>query len=76
MPLGDDVPPVAEQIRSGNPRIVTPLARVPPRQPDQTGSFGADLAAGQRYGLVCYVRNPDGQTHAALGMTSEFRAGQ
>lgn len=76
VPLGDDVPPVDEQIRSRNPRLVTPLARVPPRQPNQTGSFAADLAAGQRYGLVCYVRNPDGQNHASLGMSSEFRAGQ
>lgn len=76
VPLGEDVPPVAEQIRSGNPRVVTPLARVPPRQPNQTGLFAADLAAGQRYALVCYVRNPDGQAHAALGMSSEFRAGR
>ncbi|MEJ7763985.1 MAG: hypothetical protein WKF86_00655 [Acidimicrobiales bacterium] len=75
VPLPDDVPPVAEQIGSGNPRLVTPLARVPPRQPGENGSFAVDLVPGRRYALVCYVRNAEGKPHASIGMSSEFRAG-
>lgn len=75
VPLDADVPPIAEQLRSGDRRVVRPIARVPPRRPGQNGSFAVDLAPHERYAFVCYVRSPDGQAHASLGMGSEFRTG-
>lgn len=75
VPLDAGVPPIAEQLRSAERRVVRPIARVPPRRPGQDGSFAVDLVAEERYAFVCYVRNADGQAHALLGMGSEFRTG-
>jgi hypothetical protein len=33
-----------------------------------------DLVPGQRYALVCFARDAEDQSHALLGMATEFRA--
>ncbi len=67
-----DVPPIDVQLR-GTKRAFAPIiADLPPRSPDTTTSVAVDLAPG-RYGLVCFVRDPDGQQHAQKGMAAEFR---
>lgn len=73
LPLGDDFPPIDEQVRGEQRRVVTPFAGVPPRGPGETGTFAVDLAPGQRYAFVCFAEDPDGRSHALEGMTSEFR---
>jgi hypothetical protein len=45
---------------------------MPARPPGSTTSVAVDLAPG-RYGLVCFLPDPDGQQHAQKGMSSEFR---
>jgi hypothetical protein len=74
--LPEDLPPIDEQIRGSTRQFVAPFAGTYPRPPGATATFAVDLVAGRRYGLVCFVQDPDGQTHALKGMTSEFRAGQ
>lgn len=45
------------------------------RGPGASGEFAVDLPPG-RYALTCFVRDPDGQSHAIKGMAVEFRATQ
>ena len=73
MPLAEDFPPIDQQIRGGNRRVVTPFAGFLPRKPGEIGTFDVDLGAGRRYALVCFARAPDDESHALKGMTSEFR---
>ena len=61
-----------DQLRSPTRRPVLPLANLPPRRPGQSGSFAVDLAPG-RYGLMCFLQDPDGQRHALKGMNAELR---
>lgn len=63
---------LAEQLRSPNRRAGRTLARQDPRPPGKEGFFAVDLPAG-RYGLLCFVRDPDGENHALKGMAGEFR---
>ncbi len=72
--LTEDVPPLRDQLRAAERRVVRPIAAVPPRSPGGTGTFAVDLVPGRRYAVVCFVRDPDGQAHALKGMNSEFRA--
>lgn len=72
--LPADLPPLAEQLQSDKRRPVSNVARVALRRPGTTGTFAADLAPG-RYGVMCFVRDPDGNTHAVKGMALEFRVG-
>lgn len=74
VPLPEDLPPIDEQIRGSVRQGVTPFAGVSERLPGGEGLFAVDLVAGQRYGMVCFVTDADGQSHAVKGMTSEFRA--
>lgn len=67
-----DLPPLEDQLRSANRRVIATLASVPRRQPGRTGTFAVDLAPG-RYGLICFVEDADGVQHAQKGMSSEFR---
>lgn len=76
LPLGEQLPPIAEQVRGTRRAAVTPFAGIPLRWPRQTGTFAVDLARGQRYAVLCFVREPDGTSHALKGMASEFRAGE
>lgn len=74
-PLPDSLPPLHEQL-SGPTRVAArPYAGVPVRAPGATGTFAVDLAAGQRYGVICFVRDANGESHASHGMSAEFRAG-
>lgn len=75
LPLADDVPPIADQLKGNQRRVVQPFAGVPDRRPGQSGAFAADLVAGRRYAFICFLTNPDGKSHARLGMNAEFRAG-
>lgn len=77
LPLGEDFPPIDEQLRGTKRRAVSPYAGVPNRRPGERGTFAVDLVAGRRYAMICLVVDtPDGQSHALKGMTSEFRAGR
>jgi hypothetical protein len=73
LPLPDDLPPIDVQVHGSQHRVVSPYAGVPDRRPGQRGVFAADLVAGRRYGLVCFLVDADGATHAFKGMTAEFR---
>ncbi|MGH9263326.1 MAG: hypothetical protein ACRD1D_01410 [Acidimicrobiales bacterium] len=70
--LAEDIPPIAEQLRSETRRAVPNLAQVPERPPGSRDIFAVDLEPG-RYGFVCFVRDAEGVSHAFKGMTSEFR---
>jgi hypothetical protein len=74
LPLTDEVPPILEQVRGDVRAAATPFAGVPPRGPDQTGTFAVDLMPGQRYALICFARTADNRSHAVLGMASDLRA--
>ena len=70
--LPEDFPPLDEQLHSDMRRGVATLARVPARPPGGGSRFAVDLPPG-RYGLVCFVADPDGVLHALKGMNAEFR---
>jgi len=70
--LSDDVPPIAEQLRSEERRGVPTFAKLPARPPGSEDTFAVELATG-RYAFVCFVTDPDGISHALKGMASEFR---
>ncbi len=74
LPLSDDLPPIQEQLRGDVRATAAPFAGVPPRQPGESGTFAVDLVPGQRYALVCFARDAEDQSHALLGMATEFRA--
>lgn len=73
LPLSEEVPPILEQVRGDVRAAVAPFARVPPRQPGDTGTFAVDLVPGQRYALICFARTADNTSHAVLGMASDLR---
>lgn len=71
--LPEDFPSsIEDQLRSSTRRALAPLGVLPKRGPGATGTFAVDLAPG-RYGLICFVRDADGQPHALRGMGSELR---
>jgi len=73
VPLPADYPPLKERFASsGERRSIDPLAGIPDRRPGETDTFSVDLKAG-RYGLVCFVTDVDGRSHAEKGMVAEFR---
>lgn len=71
--LGEDLPPLAEQLSGTERRPVDPFAGTLPRRPGQVGTFAVDLAAGQRYGVICVALDEQGVSHARRGMNFEFR---
>lgn len=73
LPLPEDLPPIDEQLHGPNRLTVTPFAGIPTRKPGIPGTFAVDFVAGRRYAFICFVRDPDGQSHALKGMNSEFR---
>lgn len=73
VPLTEDIPPIAKQLRGSKRRAVKTFAGITDRRPGATGTFAVDLVAGRRYALICYARDPDGSSHAQKGMASEFR---
>ncbi len=70
--LPEDVPPLDVQLHSTERRGAATLARVPSRPPGGGSRFAVDLPPG-RYGLVCFLADPDGVIHALKGMNAEFR---
>lgn len=70
--LPEDLPPIVDQLLSDDRRGVPTFAKLPVRPPGSHDTFAVDLAPG-RYGLVCFVTDADGVSHAAKGMASEFR---
>lgn len=73
LPLSDDLPPIDQQLKGSERSVIRPFAGVAPQPPGDGGSFAVDLERGQRYALVCFVRDPDNATHAVKGMSLEFR---
>lgn len=72
VPLPKEFPPIRQQVMGPERRVIEPQAGIATQPPAATGTFALDLVPG-RYGLICYVLDPDGKTHAAKGMASEFR---
>lgn len=70
--LGDEIPPIDQQLRSGERLVVPTVARPLRRTPGAFGSFAVDLPPG-RYAMVCFVQDGDGGQHAQKGMSAEFR---
>ena len=70
--LPEDLPPLAEQLRSETRQAVETLVNLLERPPGSRDLIAVDLDAG-RYGLVCFLLDPDGVQHHAKGMSSEFR---
>lgn len=73
IPIPDELPPIAEQLRGSQRRLVEPYAGIYDRKPGDTGTFAVDLAPGRRYAMICAVVAEDGQPHWMKGMATEFR---
>lgn len=71
--LADDFPPILEQLRGSERRVLNALAGVPRRESGATGIFSVELEAGKRYALICFLVTNTG-SHAVQGMASEFVA--
>ncbi len=71
--LPDEMPPIEEQLRGTERRLLDPLAGVYDRLPGGTGTFAIDLRQNQRYALVCFALDRDGSRHNVKGMAAEFR---
>lgn len=76
LPLNEEIPPIDQQLRGENRAVVTPFAGVGTTEPGEVSTFAVDLIPGQRYALVCFADDPDGEPHRLQGMNSEFRAGE
>lgn len=72
--LPEDFPPIDVQLHSGDRQGVDTVAAVHNRPPGTTTTFSSDLSPG-RYAFICFVKDPDGVSHALKGMSSEFRVG-
>lgn len=68
----EDMPPIAQQLRSPDRRAIATMARLPSREPGSTDAFAVDLPPG-RYALLCFEKDGTGTPHARLGMAAEFR---
>lgn len=73
VPLPEELPPIDQQLRGSQRQFLTPFAGVPNRQPGTRTAFTVDLVPGVRYAMICFVVDPDGQSHASKGMSSEYR---
>lgn len=71
-PLHKDYPPVAEQLKSEERRVISTVAAIAAQSPGASTSFAVDLGP-QRYGLFCLIIEKNGTDHARKGMASEFR---
>lgn len=60
-----------DQLRSSTRQSAPTFISLPPLVPDQGTTFAADLGPG-RYGMVCFLLDPEGTNHALKGMSSEF----
>ncbi|HUP71095.1 MAG TPA: hypothetical protein VM142_14975 [Acidimicrobiales bacterium] len=71
-PLPKDFPPVMKQLRSSERRTLDTVAAIVPQAPGAETSFAVDLGP-QRYGVFCFIIEPEGKDHARSGMAAEFR---
>ena len=71
-PLPDDFPSLKEQVKNPVKRSTYTQASTPDIFPGDRGSFAVDLHRG-RYGMICFLIDNDGVSHATKGMASEFR---
>jgi len=71
--LPEGLPPLKEQLEGSQRRPIERFAGTPALPAGVGNSFVADLAPGQRYGLICFVSDPDGKSHALKGMFLEFK---
>lgn len=76
IPLPEDLPPIEEQIRGAQRRLVEPYAGIYDREPGDTGTFAVNLMPGQRYAIICTVVGEDGEPHSKKGMVTEFRVAE
>lgn len=72
--LDEDVPPLREQLGGSTRRQANVVADIPPQPAAGRTALAVDLPPG-RYGIVCFVLDPDGQQHSRKGMATEFRLG-
>ena len=72
--LEPGIPALDQQLRSDRRLVVPTIARLFTRKPGGRGTFAVDLEPG-RYGLICFVMDPDGKQHSRKGMSAEFRVG-
>lgn len=72
-PLDEDLPPIADQLAGSERRQARPFGGML-RPPGTSGAYAVNLRSGQRYALICFIRDADGEVHARKGMASEFRA--
>lgn len=74
-PWPEEFPSVEEALADQGPgRVVGLLARVNPQGPGEDAAFAVHLEAG-RYALACFLKDPDGRTHAEKGMATEISVG-
>jgi len=73
LPLAEDVPPIAEQLRGSERRLVPPYHGIYERQPGDTDTSALNLLSGQRYAMICVVVGEDGEPYWKKGMATEFR---
>lgn len=72
--LPDDLPPIDEQLKGDERRGVDSPLELPVAEPGEVQTVGVDLVEGQRYAILCFLGSTaENQTHAVLGMNSEFR---
>jgi len=77
IPLDEDVPPIDMQLHGTERRNVQPEVQTPVLRPGQSEVIAFDVIPGQRYALVCFLRDQgDPVGHALKGMNSEFRVGK
>lgn len=72
LPLPEDMDAsLHEALNSTTRRAMTVLADLPAREPGKETVFAVDLPPG-RYGLVCFQKGADDESHAANGENAEF----
>lgn len=71
VPLPEDLPPLRDQIRSDDRLALGTLAHPPPLTAGDAATFAVQITPG-RYGLVCFLEDPDGIPHFRKGMHSEL----
>lgn len=77
IPIGDDVPPIDEQLHGSTRRGVDPEAQSSVLRPGEAETIAIDVLPGQRYAFVCFLVDPgDTIVNGLKGMNSEFRVGK
>jgi hypothetical protein len=72
VPLPEELPPIDAQLHGDERRVLSTLAAIADTPPGASGSVAVDLTPG-RYAFICFLTDPDGESHALKGMADEFR---